>query len=213
MSGPTCANRSRAAVALVGPGRPPAAAAARIPHDRLLRLSLAAYLARRCAPERVVLCPAGRSLDADLAFLLAAGARLLWPPPPRDIADAIAGLVAAPVETRGGRASARSSPPRRALLLEGLVTRQRAFAALASDVRLWVVQDVRRVGLTDADLTLLAREGVRWAALCPVELAGVMASPALQRARSRWPAWAKGKRVFSLTPTSSPAPRRRPSPR
>ena len=214
MSRPTSANRSGEAVALVGPGRPPTAATARIPLDRIERFSLNAYLARSSAPSRVVLCPAGRGLDADLSFLRVARARLLWKAPPRDISDAIAGLVTAPPQAGASRARARASGPRHALLLEGVVTRRRAFAALASDVRLWIVQDVRHVRLTGAELALLAREGVRWAALSPVQLAGLAASPALRRARSRWPAWARRLNVFSLrAPTSSGAPRRRPSTR
>jgi hypothetical protein len=214
MSRATSANRSREAVALVGPGRPPTAAAARIPLDRIERFSLNAYLARNAAPSRVVLCPAGRGLDADLSFLRAARARLLWKAPPREIGDAIAGLVTAPEPARGGRTRARSSQPHHALLLEGLITRRNAFAALASDVRLWVVQDVRHVRLTGAELALLARQGVRWAALSPVRLAGLAASPALRRARSRWPAWARRLRVFPLGALiSSEAPRRRPSTR
>lgn len=197
MSGPTSANRCRDALALVGPKKPPAGAARQIPHAPLERFSLDAYLASRAAPDRVVLCPQGRSLDADISFLRAAKARLLWPPPPPDIADAIAGLVTATATAtataappaRGPARSRSRDPLHAAVLLEGLVTRERARAALAGPERLCVVQSVRRVRLTEADLERLALTGVRWAALRPVELAGLAASPALARARARWRKW------------------------
>lgn len=225
MSGPSSANRAGGVAALVGPRQPPAAAARGIPCAPLERLSLDAYLRARSAPDRVVLCPQGRSLDADLAFLKAAKSRLLWPSPPPDITDAIAGLVtetaAAAATTsavKPARKPARSrsqGPLRAALLLEGLVTRERADAALASPVRLWIVESVRCVVLGEADLEDLARKGVRWAALRPVELAGLAASGALARARSRWPRWLQGRPVWHVpgakASTSSPARPRRPS--
>ena len=227
MSGPSSANRVNSAAALVGPRQPPLAAARGVPCAPLERLSLDDYLRTRSAPDRVVLCPQGRSLDADLAFLQAAKSRLLWPLPPPDITDAIAGLVtetaAAAATTsavKPARKPARSraqGPLRAALLLEGLVTRRRADAALASPVRLWIVESVRCVGLSEADLEDLARKGVRWAALRPVELAGLAVSLALARARSRWPRSMRGKPVWRVpgakAPASSPARSRRPSPR
>jgi hypothetical protein len=206
MSGPSSANRVGFAAALVGPRQPPAAAARGIPCAPLERLSLDDYLRARSAPDRVVLCPQGRSLDADLAFLRAAKSRLLWPSPPSDIADAIAGLVTetaaaatatSAVEPARRPARSRSQGPlHAALLLEGLVTRERAEAALASPARLWVVESVRCVSLGAADLEALARKGVRWAALRPVELSGLAASGALARARSRWPRWLRGRPVW-----------------
>ena len=70
-------------LALIGPKRPPAAALRRIPPEAVERFSLDGYLAAAAAPDRIVLCPAGKDLDADLAFLREAKARLLWPAPPR----------------------------------------------------------------------------------------------------------------------------------
>lgn len=208
MSGPSSANREGFAAALVGPRQPPLAAARGIPGAPLKRLSLDEYLRARSAPDRVVLCPQGRSLDADLAFLQAAKNRLLWPPPPPDIADAIAGLV---TETPDAAAATSAVEPARkparprsrgplhaALLLEGLVTRERVDRALASPLRLWIVESVRSVSLNEADLEDLARKGVRWAALRPVELAGLAASLALARARSRWPRSMRGKPVWRV---------------
>jgi hypothetical protein len=208
MSGTSSANREGFAAALVGPRRPPPAAARGIPCAPLKRLSLAEYLCARSAPDRVVLCPQGRSLDADLAFLQAAKSRLLWPLPPADIADAIAGLVtekedaaAATSAVEPARKPARPrarGPLHAALLLEGFVTRERADRALGSPLRLWIVESVRCVSLPEADLEDLARKGVRWAALRPVELAGLAASLALARARSRWPRSMRGKPVWRV---------------
>jgi hypothetical protein len=206
MSGPSSANRAGSAAALVGPRQPSAAAARGIPCAPLERLSLDEYLRARSAPDRVVLCPQGQNLDADLAFLQAAKSRLLWPAPPPDISDAIAGLVtetaAAAATTSAAKPGSRPARSRQqgplhaALLLEGLVTRERTDAALASPVRLWIVESVRCVGLGSAELEDLARKGVRWAALRPVELAGLAASGALARARSHWPRWLRGRPVW-----------------
>lgn len=223
MSGPSSANRAGLAAALVGPRRPPVAAALGIPFAPLKRLSLDEYVRTRSAPDRVVLCPEGRSLDADLAFLHAAKSRLLWPSPPSDIRDAIAGLVSESAQPTPGpaRKAARSGargPLHAALLLEGLVTRERADHALISPIRLWIVESVRCVDLSEADLEDFAREGVRWAALHPVELAGIAASPALSFARPRWPHGLRGGPVWRVLRAvskalSSPARPRRPSPR
>jgi hypothetical protein len=208
MSGQSSANRAGLPAALVGPRQPPAAAARGIPCAPLERLSLDEYLRAPSAPDRVVLCPQGRSLDADLAFLQAAKRRLLWPSPPPDITDAIAGLVTETAaastttsEVEPARKLARSrskGPLHAALLLEGLVTRDRVHRALASPVRLWIVESVRCVGLGSADLEDLARKGVRWAALRPVELAGIAASSGLARARSRWPRSMRGRPVWRV---------------
>jgi hypothetical protein len=201
MSGPSSANRTGFAAALVGPHRPPAGAARGIPCAPLERFALDDYLRARLAPDRVVLCPQGRSLEA-------AKRRLLWPPPPEDIAEAIAGLLTetaakatTPSAARPARKAARPRPrgPLHAgLLLEGLVTGERVERALASPVRLWIVESVRCVSLGEERLEELAREGVRWAALLPVELAGLAASPALAKTRSRWPRWLRSRPVWPI---------------
>ena len=180
---------STTSLALVGPKRPPAAASRRAPNTRIERFSLDGYLAAGHASDLVALCPRGDDLDADLAFLRAAKARLLWPAPPRDIADAIGGLLTDAPPATGRPPLRRTGPLSAALLLEGGVTRGRAHASLASPVRLWVVESVRCVRLSDTDLAELARAGVRWAALRPVKIVGLIASPALAKARSRWGRW------------------------
>ena len=181
-------------LALIGPKKPPEGASRRIPLARIERFSLDGYLAADRAPGRVVLCTQGADLDADLAFLRAAKARLLWPAPPRNIADAIAGLVTGAPPARGRSPARRAGLLSTALLLEGAVTRARARAALAAPERLWVVESVRRTRLSEEDLGELARAGVRWSALKPVEVVGLVASPALARASFRWRRWL-GSRV------------------
>lgn len=189
----TSAARAKANIVAVGPSRPPAAAARQIRLPTAARYALDEYL-ESAAPRRVVLCPSGRDLDEDLAFLRAARERLLWPPPPRTIADAIDGLLSdthgEPLARRARRRGPRSS---RALLLEGEVTSARAAAALASPERLWIVENVGRVRLDARELARFAREGVRWAALDPVVLEGLLASPRLARARARFQRWIGGR--------------------
>jgi hypothetical protein len=210
MSGPSSANRESLAAALIGPRRPPLAAARGIPCAPLERYSLDSYVRARSAPDRVVLCPQGRNLDADLAFLEAVKRRLLWPPPPPDIAGAIAGLV---TETAAAAAPASATSPSRrkpgpraqgplhaALLLEGLVTRERADRALESPIRLWIVESVRCISLQEADLEDLAWKGVHWAALRPIELAGLVVSGALARARARWPRSMRSRPAWRAAP-------------
>jgi len=52
--------------------------------------SLAGYLASERAPGRIVLCPAGLSLERDIDFLRAARVDTLWHPPDAIVLDAIA---------------------------------------------------------------------------------------------------------------------------
>lgn len=202
-------------LALIGPKRPPAAALSRIPPAAIERFSLDGYLAAAAAPDRIVLCPPGKDVEADLAFLHEAKARLLWPAPPREIADAIAGLVTDAPPGRGRTSARRAGPLSAALLLEGAVTRVRALGALASPVRLWVVESVRLVRLSGADLALLARAGVRWSALRPVDVTGVLCSPRLARAlRHRARLLPRGARIWPAGRAKpSGARSRRPSPR
>jgi len=157
-----------------------------MPSTSIERFSLDGYLADRKAPARVVLCPLADDVEADLAFLRASRERLLWPAPPRDIADAIAGLRTDAPPARGRPPARRGASPSAALLLEGLVTGARGRAALASPARLWVVESVRCVRLSGEDLMEIARAGVRWSVLEPVKIVGLVASPALLAARDRW---------------------------
>ena len=186
-----------ATIACVAPGRRSALSAARrvsasLPKVRIEAFSLAAYLAAEDAPDRIVLCPAGLSADADLRFLGLAAGRLLWPGPPRGLRGAIGGIR--PHGERPRRAEAPSrrgagTGPRAALLLEGRVGEPRARAALAaSGPRDWIVESARHVRLPARLYRTLAREGIRWSALEPIELVGLYATPALARARGKWKA-------------------------
>lgn len=161
---------------------------ARLPGSRLVPLSLARYLSDRRAPSRVVLCPAGSDPARDAAFLKEVRTRVLWSPPGVDLWSAIAGLLGsheapppgAPTPAAGRR---RTS----ALLLEGDVTpaiARRADAAGAP--RHWVVERVQRVRIPRSGLESLARRGVRWSVLQPVEVVGIALSPELASARQRW---------------------------
>src|SRR5215813_11742802 len=112
MTNPASAKaKAKASIAAIGPRRPPVAATRRIPLEVVARYALDEYL-ETGAQSRVVLCPSGRDLEEDLAFLRAARQRLFWPAPPRAIGDAIAGLLSetrgersAPAPRRGGRSS------------------------------------------------------------------------------------------------------------
>ena len=184
----------RPPVGLLGPT--PAAARrfvagleSRLPHFTLVPFSLARFRSDREAPARVVICPAGGSLTADLAFLEATFRGVLWPPPGVDLWGAIAGLRGSHDESpRGARTPGPRSPRRiSALLLEGDVTPASARRAAESEApRRWVVERVQRVRISDAGLEELRRNGIRWSVLEPVEVIGVAASPALAGARSRW---------------------------
>jgi hypothetical protein len=89
-----------------------------------------------------------------------------------------------------------------ALLLEGTVTSARARALISQDARLWIVENARRVRVSPALMERLRRQGVRWAALEPVSLVALLASPRLARVRSRWerllpratPVWIRGNK-------------------
>jgi len=171
-------------LALVGSGRPPARPVSGLPRGRIRRFSLAAYLAARRAPDRVVLCPSGESLAGDLAFLRRAWERLILAAPPRDIAEAIRGLRTGDPPALGPPSARGRGPLHRALLLEGLVTERRARSAIASPARLWVVESPRSLRLSDATLSRLKRSRVRWAALKPVVVVASVASPKLAGALS-----------------------------
>jgi hypothetical protein len=182
----------RPPLALVGPT--PAAARRRasglerqLSDFELRPLSLSRFLADRKAPIRVVVCPGGASLAADLAFLESIRRRVLWPAPGVDLWGAIAGLRgshdAPPRSARSPGRSRRTS----ALLLEGDVTPETARrAARSAAPRLWVVERIQRVRIPEAGLESLRLQGIRWSVLEPVEVMGIAASPALAAARSRW---------------------------
>ena len=189
--------------------RPPVAAARSLAGAVAGRFSLDEYCAAPSAPDRVMLCPSGESLDGDLAFLRAVRRRLLWPAPPPDIAAAVAGLVTDAPANRGRAGTRRAGSRSSALLLEGTVTSERARAALESPERLWIVESARHVLLSGAELDALARVGVRWAALRPVQVEGVLAGAALFAARSRWRRLVPGGRA--VRPTSPGGESRRPS--
>lgn len=204
---------STTSLALVGPRRPPALPVPGLLHRRIRRFSLDSYLCARRAPDHVVLCPSGASVAGDLAFLQRARERLLWPAPPRNIADAIGGLRIEEPPAPGPPSARGAGPLHRALLLEGLVTEDRARSALSSPPRLWVVESPRALRLSPATLSRLRRSGVRWTALKPALVVGIVASPELARARSRWRRWLPaGVSVWTARrrPTSR-APSRRPS--
>jgi hypothetical protein len=161
-----------------------------LPEERLAAFSLAGYLGAEDPPSRVVLCPAGLSVTRDLAFLAQAAGRLLWPAPPARLHQAIGGLRTkdGPARPAARRASSRAGGGvLTALLLEGEVGIARARVALnASGPGDWVVEAPGRVVLPRGELARLARSGVRWLALEPVELVALYATPALARARARW---------------------------
>jgi hypothetical protein len=205
---------STTSLALVGPRRPPARLLSGLPRGRILRYSLDGYLRARAAPDRVVLWPSGESVADDLSFLHRARERLLWPAPPRDIADAIGGLRESEAPASEPSPQRPSGPLHRALLLEGMVTEDRVRSALSSPPRLWVVESPRVLRLSSATLSRLRLAGVRWAALRPAVVTGVVASAELSRARSRWPAGLPARvPILRSGPPTSRAPSRRPSPR
>lgn len=169
-----------------------AAIAARLPGAALSVRSISGYLATPRVESRIVICPSGSSAARDLAFLRRAASRLLWPAPSADFRNAIAGLrtpspSSRPRIARFRPARAGAGDTVAALLLEGRVDRTRMRAVLASgSPRDWIVESPGHVELTDRWSRALARAGVRWSALEPVELVAVYAAPALSRLSARW---------------------------
>ncbi|HEY6065230.1 MAG TPA: hypothetical protein VIY96_03685 [Thermoanaerobaculia bacterium] len=162
--------------------------ASRLPGDRLVPVSLTRYARDPRAPLRIVLGPGGGSVEDDLRFLREARRAILWPPPAAEVWNAIAGLRGSHDLPPAGAAVARERSGRRsALLLEGDVTLDRARRAATSGApRDWIVERVQRVRIASAGLEELRRLGIRWAALEPVEVVALAASPALAAARPRW---------------------------
>ena len=201
-------SQNSGAVAAVAPTR--AAAAAGVPYLKrhlggaVTAYSLPGYLAAARAPGRVVVCPAGSALAKEIDFLRAAYERILWPPPDEIVLAAIEGLLGSLSPSAAGsrRRRPRAPEPGAALLLEGIVTPRRARAALASDARLWIVEHAGSVRIGRPLMEKLRSLGVRWSALDPVIVVGVLASPRLAAARSRWmnllpagtPLWIRGAR-------------------
>jgi hypothetical protein len=167
--------------------------AGRLP-EALSPFALPDYLASPRAPRRVVLCPSGRSVATDVDFLRAARARVLWDAPEEIVYRAIEGLLGsippAPAPGSGRRRAPvsrkRAGGTPTALLLEGTVTTARARALSSQDVLLWIVEHPGRVRVDRGLMETLRRKGVRWAALEPIIVVAVLASPRLARARSRW---------------------------
>jgi hypothetical protein len=162
--------------------------AQRLPGERVEAYSLAGYLTSEDPPSRIVLCAAAGAAASDRRFLERAAARLLWPPPPRRLREAIGGLRNEE-ETPGGSARTRDAAQNdtAALLLEGVVGRDRARAALrAGGPRAWIVETPGCVRLAESELARLSRAGVRWSVLRPSGLEAVYASPALARSAESW---------------------------
>ena len=181
------------------------AIASRIPGAALSIRSISGYLAARDAQTRILLCPAGASVSRDVAFLRRAASRLLWPAPSSDFRDAIAGLrttVSRPRVASFRHARSRAGETVAALLLEGRVDPARMRAVLASGApRDWIVESPGHVELPARWARALARAGVRWSVLEPVELVALYAAPALARSSARWrrllpprtPVWIRGE--------------------
>jgi hypothetical protein len=209
-------------IACVAPGLRNARAAAakiaaRLPRACMEAFSLAGYLAAPDPPGRVVLCPEGRSLGGDLAFLALVAERLLWPSPSTGFRDAIGGIRAHPAPPRSAAAAPARSHRRTtgvaaALLLEGTVDLARVRAALAAgSPHDWIVESARRVRLSARERQALARRGIRWASLDPVGVVALYANPALARMRARWKGHLpKGTKVWIREPGAATASSRRP---
>ncbi len=185
-------NRNRHPVAVVAPTKGSARSAASFLTRRLdgavTACSLAGYLASERAPARIILCPAGPSLEREIEFFRRVGERILWSPPDEILRSALEGLLGSlPPAAAGGSQRPRGAREgRTALFLEGVVTSERARAALAGDARLWIVEHPRRVRAGRPLMEKLRKAGVRWTALDPVTVVAVLASPRLAAARSRW---------------------------
>jgi hypothetical protein len=181
------------------------AVAHRLPDARLVPASLISFARDSRAPLRIVLCPEGESVAGDLGFLREARRTILWPPPAAEIWSAIAGLRGSHDAPPGRAPAARGRSGRRSvLLLEGNVTLQRARRAASSGApRDWIVERVQRVRISSKGLEELRRLGIRWAALDPVEVIALAASPALARARAKWAhLLPDGTPIWRLAPSS-----------
>lgn len=178
-------------VTVVAPTLPRARSAAaeisrRSPGTRVWPVTIEGLLARVPAAGQLALCPQGSNVERDIAFLSRLRDRILWPAPEADLHGAVAGLLGRELPDSLGPV-ARGKPRRKvALLLEGRVTPGHVRDALESDARHWIVESARSVRLSERELARLKRLGVVWSVLQPVGVVGVLASPALARARRRW---------------------------
>ena len=159
-----------------------------LPEARLSAYSLDRFLSDRRGPARIVVCPAGRNVRDDVAFLEDVRRRALWPRPGSELTGAIAGLRGDHDEPERGSAPRPTTRGRTtALLLEGDVTSTRARRAVESGApRHWIVERVQSVRIAGAGLEELRRLGIRWSALEPIDVIALAASPALARTPSRW---------------------------
>jgi hypothetical protein len=178
-------------VTVVAPTLPRARAAAaairrRLPGTRVSPVAVKDLLARASATGRLALCPRGASVERDIAFLSRVSARILWSAPEADLHGAVAGLLGRELPDSLAPVERGKSRRKVALLLEGRVTPRRVREALESDVRRWIVESARSVRLSQRELARLKRLGVEWSVLQPVSVVGVLATPALARARRRW---------------------------
>ncbi len=172
---PTLRRARRAVRALRGHGE-----------ERLEPTTLTGFLSRRRACA-VILCPDGKDLARDLAFLHEAHERALWRAPGDEMQAAIAGLRGDPVGPPSARIRRPAARVRSlALLLEGVVRAERARRALTCDARHWIVESPFAVRLGARELKRLAKSGISWFALEPVRVRALLASPELARARNRW---------------------------
>lgn len=181
------------------------AVARRLPDTRLVPLSLSGFARDPRAPLRIVLCPEGVSTAGDVGFLREARRTILWPSPVAEVWSAIAGLRGSHDAPPGGAAPTRGRWGRRSvLLLEGDVTLERARrAALSGAPRDWIVERVQRVRIPPTGLEELRQLGIRWAALDPVEVVALVASPALARERAKWARLLPGDIAIWRLPRSS----------
>jgi hypothetical protein len=208
--------RNRGRVAVIAPtlalARSAAAFLAGCFSDALSPFALPDYLASPRAPRRIVLCPSGRSVASDVRFLKAARERILWDAPDEIVYSAIEGLLGsippAPAPGSGRRRAPvsrkRAGATAVALLLEGIVTSARALALSSDDARLWIVEHPGRVRVDRGLMETLRRKGVRWAALEPVSVLALVASPLLSRARSRWRRLLPPETLVWVSPVSRP---------
>jgi hypothetical protein len=174
-------------------------------HPDLAPYSLESFLRSRGRVRGVVIEAGDRSPARAVEFIRRVARRLLLPPPSARLGAAIAGLRDTAEEIPSQATDTGTS----GLLLEGAVTPARARRALARSElsRDWIVEDPRRVRIPEEQLEELAREGVRWFALRPIELLAVVAEPGLRR-RLR----GAGSVIPRSTPLWDPRARKRPAP-
>jgi hypothetical protein len=170
-------------VALIAPDlRRAARTARRLSGTRghLAPYSLESFLRSRRRVRGVVIDPGAASPAQAAAFIARVRRRLFFPPPGARLGAAISGLRDEPGEspTRRARGAGTSG-----LLLEGALTAPRARRAIrrAELSRDWIVEDPRRIRLSEGEIEELAGNGVRWFALAPLDLVAIVGPPRLRR--------------------------------